>query len=95
MPKALVRLQNEFPSPRASYEMMAQSVAGLAAKAVNEGRADEMVWVRTDNIDIEDWFARLLKRQPQPELRGTFALWDLVDRYSKQGIIQGYIATTG
>ena len=71
--------------------MMAQSVAGLAAKAVNEGRADEMVWVGIDNIDVEDWFARLLKRQPQLELRGTFALWDLVDRYAKKGIIKGYI----
>ena len=91
MPKALVRLQNELPTPRASCEMMAQSVAGLAAKAVNEGRADEMVWVGSDNIDIEDWFARRLKRQPQLELRGTFALWDLVDRYAQKGIIKGYI----
>ena len=75
MPKALVRLrQNELPEPRAACEMMAQSVAGLAAKAVNESRADEMVWVGTDNIDIEDWLARLLKRHPQLELRGSFAL---------------------
>jgi hypothetical protein len=93
MPKALVRTanQNEFPSPRASYEMMAQSVAGLAAKAVNEGRADEMVWVGTDNVDVEDWFARLLKRQPQLEMRGVFGLWELVDRYAKKELIKGYI----
>jgi hypothetical protein len=92
MPKALVRLrQNEPPPLRAASEMTAQSVAGLAAKAVNESRADEMVWVGTDNVDIEDWLARLLKRQPQLELRGTFSLWDLVDRYSRQGIIKGYI----
>lgn len=49
MPKGLVRLQNDLPAPRASCDMMAQSLAGLAAKAVNEGRADEMVWVGTDN----------------------------------------------
>jgi hypothetical protein len=63
MPKALVRTKSAsaFPSPRASYEMMVQSVAGLAAKGVNEGRADEMVWVGIeDNVDVEDWFARLL-----------------------------------
>jgi hypothetical protein len=47
MPKGLVRLQKDLPAPRASCDMMAQSVAGLAAKAVNEGRADEMVWVGT------------------------------------------------
>ena len=92
MPKALIRLQNDqFPEPRAASEMMAQSVAGLAAKAVNEGRGDEMVWVGIDNIDVEDWLARRLKRQPQLELRGTFALWDLVDRYASKGIIKGYI----
>ena len=92
MPKALIRLQNDqFPEPRAASEMMAQSVAGLAAKAVNEGRGDELVWVGIDNVDVEDWLARRLKRQPQLELRGTFALWDLVDRYASNGIIKGYI----
>jgi hypothetical protein len=92
LPKALVRVQeNEFPEPHAAQAMVAQSMAGLAAKAVNEGRGDEMVWVGTDNIDIEDWYARLLKRQPQLELRGTFALWNLVDRYVTNGIIKGYI----
>jgi hypothetical protein len=91
IPKGLVRLLNKVPEPRAPCDMMAQSVAGLAAKAVNERRADEMVWVGTDNIDIEDWLARRLKCQPQLEVRGTFALWDLVDRYARQGIIKGYI----
>ncbi len=91
MPKALVRLPKDLSAPRASCDMMAQSVAGLAAKAVNEGRAEETVWVGTDNIDIEDWYARLLKRQPQLEVRGTFGLWELVDRYARRGIIKGYI----
>jgi hypothetical protein len=93
MPKALVRTEkSHFPSPRASYEMMVQSAAGLAAKGVNEGRADEMVWVAVeDNVDVEDWFARLFQRHPQLEMRGIFGPWDLVDRYAKQGLIKGYI----
>ena len=34
MPKGLVRTaKNDFPSPHLPYEMMAQSIAGLAAKA--------------------------------------------------------------
>ncbi len=91
-PKGLVRLSKDgYPEPRAASEMMAQSVAGLAAKAVNEGRADELVWMDTDNVDIEDWLVRRLKHQPQLEQRGTFALWDLVDRYRRMGIIRGYI----
>ncbi len=92
MPKALVRLKSEqFPEPRAASEMVAQSVAGLAAKAVNEGRAEEMVWMGIDNMDVEDWLARRLQRQPRLELRGTVALWDLVERYTSNGIIKGYI----
>ena len=93
VPKALVRTtnQSQFPSPRASHEMLAQSVAGLAAKAVNKGRGDEMVWVATDSVDVEDWLARWLKRHPEVELRGTLGLWELVDRYAKQGIIKGYV----
>jgi hypothetical protein len=37
-------IQPEFPASRVALQMMAQSVAGLAAKAVNEGRGDELVW---------------------------------------------------
>ena len=91
MPQGIVRMDDRFPEPRAASEMMAQSVAGLAAKAVNEGRADEMVWVATGNVDIEDWLACLLKGEPRLKLRGTVALWELVDRYAKAGIIKGYI----
>ena len=93
MPKALVRTVkwNDFPAPRAACEMMVQSVAGLAARAVNEGRGDEMVWVGTGNIDVEDWLARKLRRHPQLEMRGVFDPWSLVERYAKQGIIKGYI----
>ncbi|HVM63012.1 MAG TPA: hypothetical protein VMV72_19290 [Verrucomicrobiae bacterium] len=72
--------------------MMVQSVSGLAARAVNEGHGDEMVWVTVeDNVDVEDWLARLLRRQPQLEMRGTFAPWELVDRYEKRGLIKGYV----
>ena len=92
VPKALVRLeQNDFPSPRGSYEMMAQSVAGLAAKAVNEGRGDEMVWIGSGNANLEEWLDRLLVRHPDLEMRGVVGLWDLIDRYAKKGIIKGYI----
>jgi len=93
MPKAMVRTtrQNDFPAPRASYEMLVQSLAGLAAKAVNDDRGDEMVWVATDNVDVEDWLARLLKRHPQVEVRGTFDPWTLVDRSVKGGIVKGYV----
>jgi GxGYxYP putative glycoside hydrolase C-terminal domain/GxGYxY sequence motif in domain of unknown function N-terminal len=89
MPKALVRLESDFPPPRVSYEMVAQSVAGLAAKAMNEGGGDELVWV--ENANVEPWLARLLMRLPDLEMRGKFRVWDLIDRYAKNGTIKGYI----
>src|SRR5262249_23860968 len=93
MPKSLVRteIQDDSLSRRMSYEMMAQSVAGLAAKCVNEGHGDEMVWVTTGTIDYEDWLARLLARESQLRMRGTFGVWDLVDRFAKKSCIKGYL----
>ncbi len=97
VPKGVVRTgdQHGFPSPAMSYQMMVQSVAGLAAKAVNEGRGDEMVWVGTGNTDTEDWYGRLTKRLPQLESRALLAPWELVDRFAKKGVIKGYILYKG
>ena len=71
--------------------MMLQSVAGLAAKAVNEGRGAEMVWVDTGNIDTEDWFARWAAARPDLTRPGDFEPWALVDRFASRNIIKGYI----
>lgn len=92
-PKAVVRTANqqEFPEPRAALQMMVQSVAGLAAKAVNEGRGDELVWVNNGDGDLEKWYARLIASHPALAKPGAFEPWELVDRYAKQRIIKGYI----
>jgi hypothetical protein len=96
LPKALVRTENwqRFPAPNGAYQMMVQSVAGLAAQGVNEGRCDELVWVGTDHPDLEHWYDRWRARNPAVELRGVLKPWELVDRYSKQGIVKGYILYT-
>ena len=93
LPEAVVRTSNqqEFPAPRAALQMMVQSVAGLAAQAVNEGRGEELVWINDGNADLEDWYARLLVTHPELRTPGTVGPWELVDRYTKQGIIKGYI----
>ena len=92
-PRALVRTTpaEQFPEPRLATEMLVQSVAGLAARAVNEGRGDEMVWVATANADLERWHARLLDRRPAPDVRGALAPWDLVERYRRRGLVKGYV----
>ena len=43
---------------------------GACAKAVNEGRSEELVWVGTDQIDLEHWYDRLLVRRPYLEVQG-------------------------
>jgi hypothetical protein len=83
-----------FPSQNGAYQITVQSVAGLAAKAVNQGRCDELVWVGTDHADLEHWYDRLLVRRPQLQVRGVLRPRDLVDRYVKQGVIKGYILCT-
>lgn len=71
--------------------MLVQSIAGLAAQAVNEGRLDEMVWIGTDNLpSYEEWYKRTI-RQWDIEERGTFSPWQLVERYKKKGVIKGYV----
>lgn len=83
--------EDQFPGPGLANRMMVQSVAGLAARAVNEGRSDEMVWVTTRNTDVESWGSAILDRPGAPESRGRFAPWDLVDRYRDRGVVKGYI----
>jgi hypothetical protein len=71
--------------------MLLQSVAGLAAKAVNEGRGDELVWVETGSEDVNRWYAGLVARQTDLEIRGPLESWELVRRYVRNGIVKGYI----
>ena len=93
VPAGIVRLETREASPgaRLGREMLAQSVAGLAAKAVNGGRGDELVWVVTGNPDVEGWYGRVRRRWPGVEERGTFGPWELVERYAKRGLIKGYV----
>ena len=95
-PGGLVRTVDEprFTSPDKSYDMLVQSVAGLAAKSVNTGRGDELVWVATTNIELEHWYSLLIKTHPSWQVRGTFEPWDLVDRYVQKDIIKGYLLYT-
>ncbi len=88
VPETCVRTANP-PGP--ALQMLVQSVAGLAAKAVNEGRGGELVWVGSGNADLEAWYARWIATHPGLKPSGSFEPWELVDRQVKQGLIQGYI----
>lgn len=92
LPQGIVRtLPKTHPHPDADAQMMVQSVAGLAAKAINEGRGNELVWVTTDNIDSETWYAQFLAGHPEIHYFGAYSPWELVKRFTAKGIIKGYI----
>lgn len=81
------------PPAFAAEHMLVESVAGLVAKAVNEGRATELVWIATRNPDYRDWYQRTVQRLHLEE-RGPFTPWRLVERYVETGLIKGYILYT-
>lgn len=70
--------------------MLVQSLAGLTAQAVNEGKLDEMIWVGTGSSDYNKWYQRTKTRIGFEE-RGSFGPWELVSRYQKKGVVKGYI----
>jgi hypothetical protein len=76
--------------PLGATHMMVQSVAGLTAQAVNEGRLDEMVWIGTTKADYAMWYKGMVHRLGLEE-RGTLAPWSLVRRYQEKGVIKGYV----
>lgn len=92
-PRGVVRScpPQELPAPHESYHMLLQSIAGLAAAGVNDGRCDELVWVDTGSPEIEAWYAATVQRPPAPRERGRFGPWELVERYRKLGLIKGYV----
>jgi hypothetical protein len=71
-------------------QMLAQSVAGLAARAVNENISDEMVWIETAIPQYAEWYAACIRRLRAQET-GTKSAWELAEKYRQQGIIEGFV----
>ncbi len=88
VPKKIVRTS---PEGRAALQMLMQSVSGLAAKAVNENRGDELVWINNGPGDQEKWLAGWMSQQRETKTEGELAPWDLVNHFATNGIIKGYI----
>lgn len=86
LPRAIVRTRD---LATLAQQMMVQSIAGLAAKAVNLGQGEELVWVSSANV--EPWLQTFLKQHPAIEDRGPLGPWELVERFAARGVIKGYI----
>lgn len=70
--------------------VLAQSLAGLAAKAVNENRHDELVWIDLSSGSYPRWFDRTVENLGI-EVRGPIEPWDLLQRYIDNGLVDGYV----
>lgn len=69
---------------------LAQSVAGLAAQAVNRGHFDEMLWIDHRSEASNEWLRRVSGRLDLAT-RESPGLWELVEEYHEAGVIEGYV----
>jgi len=70
-------------------DALLHSIAGLVAKAQKKGDLDELVWIETGGMYTQ-WYSKLVNRIGAEE-QGVFDVWQLLDRYQDEGIIDGYI----
>ncbi len=106
-PKALIRTSINMMAPGPGKEasadsrksspehMMVQSVAGLAAQAVNQNQCDELVWVELEPGDSHQeayqlWYKGAVQRLDLED-RGRIGPWELLERFQLKGIIKGYV----
>jgi len=75
---------------RLALRMTAASLAGVAARAVNEGNHDELVWHDVAGENYERWLTLTLERQPMEE-RNRFPLSELLAHYHEIGLVKGYV----
>lgn len=69
---------------------LAQSAAGLAARAVRDGTGETLIWINETHPDYQHWRELTLSRL-NTVVEGPLATWTIVRRLRDQGIVQGYI----
>lgn len=70
--------------------MLLESLSGLAAKAVNEERFDEMIWINTENKAYKKIFQSTLSALNISKVK-KMDLWSLVDYLVQRKVVAGYI----
>ena len=73
--------------------ILLQGLAGLAAQAVNEGMADELVCLDLAENRYPEWKERTVRRL-HIEKRGDFNVWELLHRYADRDWVKGYVLYT-
>lgn len=75
---------------RGPHAVLANSLSGIAARAVNEGRHDELIWVQTNRRIYREWLAETVSRN-QLEERPPVSVHDLVKMYRDLDLLHGYV----
>ena len=70
--------------------MLAESLAGLAAKAVNSGDNDELVWIEVHGPSMDEWMTRINNRLNFMSTT-TMTTWELTEHLMKKNIVKGYV----
>lgn len=74
----------------AAGAMLLESLSGLAAQAVNEGRFDEMVWIEQNNKAYQRIYEASVKTLGIQTVT-PMSIWQLTDYLKKKKIIKGYV----
>lgn len=98
VPAAYRRIAMNVPGQdhhgRSAHRITIASLSGIAARAVNEGRHDELIWMETNSDHYDRWREETLGVHPLEE-RETLSLFDLLRHYVRLGLVDGYILYKG
>lgn len=86
MPSQIIRVSTANLSER----NLVQTISGLAARAVNAGTNNELIWTNVSGTAYNNYLNKWLNRTLVQD-NGNISLWNLVDRYTAKGIIKGYV----
>lgn len=70
--------------------MLAESLSGLAAQAVNEGRSDTMVWMEVDVPHYRDILDKSIEALKIQDVK-IMDVWSLASYLKKKGVVKGYV----
>jgi hypothetical protein len=70
--------------------MLSESLIGLAAKAVNNGVNDELVWYDVHGPSMDVW-APMIKNRLNFASETTMTTWELIEHFKSKEIINGYV----
>lgn len=80
-----------LPGSSVAEEMLLQSLAGLAAKAVNENRIDEMVWEDVNNVSYQKLYTASVEALCLEKEVRRMDVWQLLDYLKEKKIVKGYV----